>query len=130
MRLHLVYRSAPVENNAQRPAYYSKDACFGSFLTTLQYPNLPLGDVLFVNDGEIAGPRRKAMEKYGSVLELPRIGNAPSYRAILSLPDWRGWSDDDLLYLIEDDYLHVPDALSLLLQAADEIPHAAFFHAL
>ena len=127
MRLHVVYRSAPVENRAQRPAYYSKDACLGSFIGTLTTPGLPLGDVIFVNDGVIEGQRRAAMEKHGTVLELPCIGNGPSYRAVLSMPDWRGWDDDDLVYLVEDDYLHAPEALRLLVQAARELTRAAFF---
>lgn len=127
MRLHVVYRSAPVENNTARPPYYSKDACLGSFLVALDAARLPLGDVLFVNDGVIEGARRAAMENNGEVLELPRIGNAPSYRAVLSLVEWRGWPDGDLVYLVEDDYLHLPDALTHLNEAAKGISHAAFF---
>jgi hypothetical protein len=127
MRLHVVYRSALVENNAPRPPYYSKDACLGSFLSTLKTPGLPLGDVLFVNDDVIRGARGKAMEAHGEILELPKVGNAASYRAVLSLPDWRGWSDDDLVYFVEDDYLHVREALPRLLEAADHLGQAAFF---
>lgn len=127
MRLHVVYRSALVENDAPRPPYYSKDACLGSFLSTLRSPGLPLGDVLFVNDDVIPGARGRAMQEHGEVLELPKVGNAASYRAVLSLPDWRGWSDEDLIYFVEDDYLHVREALPRLLEAADHVSHAAFF---
>ncbi len=127
MRLHIVYRSALVENKAPRPPYYSKDACLGSFLSTLKAPGLPLGDVLFVNDDVIQGIRREAMDAHGEVIELPRVGNAASYRAVVSLPDWRGWSDDDLVYFVEDDYLHVREALPRLVEAAASVRRAAFF---
>ncbi len=127
MAFHFVYRSVGTENRKARPDYYSKDGCLGSFLVALEAVR-DCGDVIFLNDGPIPDHRRAAMS-IGMVLTLPDVGNVASFRAAISLTDWRGWAEDDLVYLCEDDYLHLPRALSEVERAFAQIQTAAYLSA-
>ena len=67
------------------------------------------------------------MEANGVVLETPGLGNSGSYRYAMSLLATRAWSDDDLVYFVEDDYLHYEHTLTELHAAAGAIASASYF---
>jgi hypothetical protein len=48
------------------------------------------------------------------------IGNAASFRHALRLATTSGFPDDDIVYFVEDDYLHTPDALVKLVEFFEE----------
>jgi hypothetical protein len=126
VKLHVVYRSSGGENLKQRPTFYSKILCLLSFLQTLA---LTGGDIqiIFLNDGAIPENRRRLMKMVGEPIEVPSVGKLRSYRAALGLVETRGWDDDDFVYVLEDDYLHVPGALSSLVAAVEQIQQAEYF---
>lgn len=126
MRLHAVYRSAPGGNRKARPPFYSKEIALRSF--TAAADELPDGERIFVNDGEIPAAQRSLIEATATeVIQLGGVGNARSYRACLALTDARSWSDDDIVYFAEDDYLYAPDAFRRLVAAVEQIPGGAYF---
>lgn len=63
------------------------------------------------------------------IIDIPGgpVGTQPSYVYALDLPDLLGWSDEDLVLYIEDDYLLAEDALVALAEAAAAIPEAGYF---
>lgn len=93
MRYHLVCRSSPGENRKGRPWFYSKAGALASPLNAAT--ELPPGDRIFVNDGEMPEPRASRIAAAGEVIELG-LGNARSYRACIALVDSRVWDDDDV----------------------------------
>jgi hypothetical protein len=123
--LHLVYRYAPGAGAKPRPTFFSKDSCLAAFLRTASA--VDGADITFLHDGEATPERRRQLSEWGELIELPSVGNARSKRAALSLLELRRWSDDDLVYFAEDDYLFVPDAFKRLLHAAAADPNAQFF---
>ena len=128
MQIHCVYRSVPTENGAPRPPFYSKDTALRSLLDAVRRCGDALGEVIFVNDGPgMARDRLSVMEANGVVLETPGLGNSGSYRYAMSLLATRAWSDDDLVYFVEDDYLHYEHALTELHAAAGAIASASYF---
>lgn len=125
MRYHLVCRSSPGENRKGRPWFYSKAGALASLLNAVT--ELPPGDRIFVNDGEMPEPRASRIAAAGEVIELGGVGNARSYRACIALVDSRVWDDDDVVYFAEDDYLYLEDAFARLVEAVEALPESSYF---
>jgi hypothetical protein len=126
MRLHVVCRSTGGENKKERPSYYSKVMCLVSLLRSIAEASQEI-DVVFLNDGPVPEDRLALMAQAGEVMELPEVGRVRSYWAALGLLATRKWDDGDLVYFVEDDYLHLPNALETLIAAAEELPWAPYF---
>jgi hypothetical protein len=127
--LHVVYRSFGGENAKGRPPYYSKLLCLASFVRaveTAQQAGVEV-EVVYLNDGSMPGDCLALMARSGEVVQRFGLGNKGSLRAALSLPAERNWSDDDLVWLAEDDYLYLPDALASLAAAPAAFPEAEYF---
>jgi hypothetical protein len=140
--LHVVYRSTGGENSKARPRFYGKTLALLSLLRALERTGATT-DVVFLNDGPIPAPRLELMCRSGrvrQVAELPlgvpdgalrhttsgSVGLTRSYLAALALPRDEGWSGEDVVYYVEDDYLHAPDAIELVAEAAAALPAAAY----
>jgi hypothetical protein len=126
VRLHVVYRSTSKENRKPRPAYYSKRDCLLSLLRA-RAACPEAGALVFVNDGELPEDRLGPMRSHGEVLAFPDLDMRRSYLGALDQVDRHGWADDDLVFLVEDDYLHREHALNELVAAARAIPGAHYF---
>lgn len=126
MKIHAVYRSSGGQNRKNRPPYFDKGVSLASFL--LAWSQLDdRGELLFLNDGPIPDDRLRLMAGAGTVLGESGLGNAGSYRRAVALAGGRGWDAGDLVYLCEDDYLHLPDAFRRLRDAAESIADAQYF---
>jgi hypothetical protein len=68
----------------------------------------------------------RLMDKYADeVRYVEEKGNAPTFRAAI---DWvRDMPKDSLVYLSEDDYLYMPEALPELMLAVDAFPDVEYF---
>ena len=143
MRIHVVYRSTGTENRKARPAFYNKLLSLLSFLRALEACDAPV-ETVFLNDGPIPGERLELMRSAGEVVALARASSSPyrrvlphttmggvgvtrSYLAALSLVEARGWPDDELVYFVEDDYLHHPQALARLFEVTGAFRQASYF---
>lgn len=118
MRLRIIYRSYGGENMKNRPPYFGKALALQSLLRAAEAVD---ADILFMNDGPIPEERLSLMRDAGEVVTLPSVGMRRSYVEGLRVPARRGWSDDDLVWFSEDDYLYVPEALVLLREAATQL---------
>lgn len=125
MGLHVVYRSTGPANRKNRPPFFSKALSLASLLHSAQRCADP-PDLVFVNDGPMPDARLATMQAWGRVVPLPGLGNSGSYRRAVSVPAGEGWEGEDLVYLCEDDYLHLPDALPTLVAAAPGLPSAGY----
>lgn len=141
MKLHAIYRSTGKEHAKPKPAYYSKLLCLLAFLRSREECK-DVGELIFLNDGPIADDILEVMASSGEVVALsddhaglpPRIyahasygaGIARSYLGAIGLVDTRRWRDDDVVYLVEDDYLHRAEAVSCLWDAARTLPQASY----
>lgn len=127
MTIHLVYRSYGGENFKDRPAYYSKWLTLLSFVRAVE--RVAEADVVFVNDGPIPADRLAVMSRAGRVISVGDVpsGMRASYVFALGLPDREGWSDDDTVMFIEDDYLFTDDAFVVLADAVHNLPEADYF---
>lgn len=124
MALRVVYRSYGGENMKGRPAYYSKLLCLLSFLRALEAVD---ADVVFLNDGPVPQDRLDLMRRYGTTVDLPRVGMRGSYRAALELATDGRWPAGDVVWFSEDDYLYLPEALERLVRAVEALDAAEYF---
>ena len=126
MRLHVLYRSYGGENRKGRPPYYSKHVSLLSFLRSLE--NAPGLDVSFINNGPIPADRLELMQATGArILQIDKPAMRPSYRFALNYAMKSDWADDDVVYLVEDDYLHLPEALAVLDKSVRALPEISYF---
>jgi hypothetical protein len=123
MTLRVVYRSAqsPGKN---RPAFFDPILGLRSFLRSLAALREDV-HVTFLNDGPVAEERVELMRGAGEIVCLDGLGNSGSHRQALALLE-RTAGDDDLVYVVEDDYLHLEEALPALVAAAAELPQADY----
>jgi hypothetical protein len=121
-----VYRSYGGENVKGRPAYYSKALSLASFLRATEHASVT---PVFLNDGPIDAELVAQMSRHGDVVQLSArpLGMRASYRAALEHPLKSGWSDSDVVYFCEDDYLHRAEAFIELGRAAASIRGADYF---
>jgi len=126
VKLHVIYRLYGGDNTKVRPPYYSKSACLVSALHAAEQAD---ADVVVLADGPIPDDLRALALKKARVVDIPDgpIGMRSSFMYGLRYSDAAGWSDDDLVYFCEDDYLHVKHAMVELLAAAESIPTAHYF---
>jgi hypothetical protein len=124
--LHVIYRSYGGENAKGRPAFYDKTIALVSLLRAVSELE-GAGEIVFVNDGPIPDERLRLMERSGEVVARSQLGMRGSLRAALALPAERGWAEDDLVWIAEDDYLYRPNAFTGLSAAATAFPDAAYF---
>lgn len=122
--LQVVYRSHGADNRKNRPPYYSKAVALASFLRA--WEQAPV-EVVFLNDGPVPADRLRMMEQAGEVVELPSVGMRGSHFHALGLGRARGWPDESVAYLCEDDYLFAPQALRRLAAAVTEQPDIDYF---
>jgi hypothetical protein len=129
-----VFRAAAGENRKRRPPYYSKLRCLASFVRAVE--RCPEVEVVFLNDGEMPPERLELMKVSGEVVSLPplppeqRTGRMPLFRSCMSaleLVEEREWSDADVVYFAEDDYLYLPEAFERLVEGVEWLEQASYF---
>jgi hypothetical protein len=126
-RLKIVVRSYGGENQKNRPPYYSKLLGLASVVRAAEA--VPESQIVFLNDGPVPDDRLALMERAGEVRQLapePQ-GMRVSYLHALDLPEQLGWTDDDVVLFVEDDYLFTADAFVSLVDAIDALPDASYF---
>jgi hypothetical protein len=124
--LRILYRAAPGGNRKTRPPWFSKWLCLGSFLRAAEA--LPPGtiDLVFLCDGPLHPSVSSAMTRFGQVEVLGRLGNSRSYLHALRTATAPAVLPGDGIYLVEDDYLHLPGALTGLASALAQAPDGTY----
>ena len=123
MPIHILYRACATDKPAIRPEYYSKLLCAKSLLRAISVAPIESVHVIFDGDEHSecvnvfvqASPRVR-------LTRLAHVGNSASFQFALSTA--LALSSNDVVYFVEDDYLHTPEALSKLAAAFDDL-HAA-----
>jgi hypothetical protein len=127
-RLYVFYRSYGGENSKGRPAWYSKRAGLLSLLSAAQRCPIPV-ELTFINDGPLPEHLTATMREHGTVVQVDAGSNRGSFIKTVGMAAKATKSDDDWIWLAEDDYLYHPDALRTLVelprQAADYVTLAA-----
>jgi hypothetical protein len=121
MNLHVIYRSVGAENAKPRPPCYAKLTSLYSFLRAREACPAP-GELLFLNDGPIPPAQLATMRSVGEIVPIDGLELHLSYWKAIDLALARGWADDDIVYLGEDDYLYRREVFTGIRDAADRLP--------
>ena len=123
MKIHILYRHYNVEdkgNTYNRPYWFDYEKCFVNLLNTIEGKNVSLHVIM---DGDVnknfIGKYKdrytlhsiKAGDYYGSYLE--------TYKYIKTL----NINDDDLIYFLENDYLHVDNWVDEIIRLFQTYPY-------
>lgn len=120
MRLHVIYRLAPGDGKkAYRPPYFSKENCLKSFqVAYAQLDDSFKGDLVYLLDGELPDHFASMFKKNDcEIVQLGGKGNSASLSYAHKLALENSWSETDVIYFAEDDYLYVPEAFKELVSA-------------
>ena len=127
MKLHVLLRLTPSENRKNRPEWYSKESSFRSLLAAIAVGResgleIELTAVVDLASGKsLSAPITELLGQTDRIVPIVGGNAAKSWRPVVRyVRDHVAFADDDLLYFIEDDYLHLPDALVLLTQGTAE----------
>jgi dTDP-4-amino-4,6-dideoxygalactose transaminase len=113
--IHIIYRYVQGDNHKPRPPYYSKAVCLESLLNASRLVQASTGTLL--SDGPIDSIARELIGSAWSIREVPKAGLHESF--LLALEVAAALPADEWVYLVEDDYLHVADALRKLSEVAE-----------
>jgi hypothetical protein len=124
MRLHVVYRLYPGENDKRRPDYHSKALCLASAVRSMQQvPDARL--VLLVDAVELPDELAAVVPAGADIHYLGGIGNARSYQRQMELVG--ALPPDDVVYLSEDDYLYCREGFPVLVAGILALTDAEYF---
>lgn len=115
--IHVVSRHcefSEISKDKKRPSWFSKEKCFDNLLTTSDQQEL---DLSIVFDGNIT--THFLADKLCNIKDLKlklvnvRSGAKSYIEAIDHIVD-SPWKDHEIVYLLEDDYLHKPNWMKIL----------------
>ena len=110
MALYYLYRISDKGNTAGKLPHATKLHCFKNFIEHFGMQNL----LVFADN--CLNETLKGMKDLGAeVTVLDNLGNAGSFQYILDYAI-NNLKEDDQVYLIEDDYLHLPNSRQILLE--------------
>jgi len=113
-----MYRACSGECMEIRPAFFSKLRCLKNFLWVLR--QVTSASFCLIYDGELREDFRTLVEPIGEIDVLSNVGNSGSFwhafQKALTFPD------SDIIYFVEDDYLHCLEAIVKLVECFEDVP--------
>ena len=105
MKIHIYYRHAVTNNPGRyRPHWFSYENCFKNLLHTIEkYDNI---DLTLALDGDINQDFTKNYQDKFSLFSTNYRSSLLSYRALLEYIKEQPMESDELIYFLENDYLH------------------------
>lgn len=118
MRISLIYRCCETDTKGPaRPKYFSKLNCLNNMLDVFKYNDKPKEvevKIHAIHDGP-CGPLHEQLEWCDVEIEKINV-NSNAQSLELSLGFASGLYETDIIYFLEDDYLHTDNALKVLLE--------------
>lgn len=105
MKINIYYRHAVINNiNQYRPSWFSYENCFKNLLHTIEkYDNVNL---TLAVDGDINQDFIKNYQDKFTIFSTNYQSSLLSYRALLEYIKNQHMQPDELIYFLENDYLH------------------------
>jgi len=114
--LQIFYRYCAIENKKPRPSFFSKVNCLKNFL--IAFDRIEDAKLTFFSDGPVSPEVLEVLKDKAEIIELPSLGNEKSFIHVLN--ETLKVDKEDLIYMVEDDYIHTPDSLEKLLECDKE----------
>lgn len=122
-KIDIIYRCCEVDTKKEaRPKWFSKTNCLTNFLDVFKYSNEARNydiKIHAVHDGSCGLLHQYLEESDVSIEKIDYRDNAKSLEFCLDLG--AGLPQTDIIYFLEDDYLHAEDALDVLVEGFDVV---------
>lgn len=112
--IHIINRHCRFSNisfNKDRPSYFSREKCFKNLINTIESDNNIKLHILF--DGDPSG---HFLEDNNSLIKLNSGSGAKSFVDAITYAITVSSNDEDIIYFVEDDYLHRPEWQKILIE--------------
>lgn len=118
MKMDIIYRCCEAEVQPPfkfiRPQWFSKFKCLETFLNAVDYAKDYIGNIVFLHDGE----RGDLYKKIPSTYNIEFINVKNNEKSLLQTFDIADTLTNDLIYFVEDDYLHLPQSIKTIFHGA------------
>jgi hypothetical protein len=118
MKIDLIYRCCESEVNPPfkfiRPSWFSKLKCLDTFLSAVKHSESYINSIVFLHDGDKGTLSDSIPSRYNTEFINVRSNEKSLLRTFDIADDLQG----DVIYFIEDDYLHLPHSISTVLNGA------------
>ncbi len=126
-KLHIFYRHVHIDhpNLKNREKWFSFESCFKNLIVSISQDAIPLDidlTVMFDGDEESYGKdfladfmRKYSQQSRGAKVEINIFKGGSDKNSSLETLSYvmrKNYSDDDWIYFLENDYLHIPDWVS------------------
>lgn len=122
--LHIIKRHcnySPQSAHKKRPDWFSHENCCNNFMHTLTL-NKELYDISILFDGDISAHFLKDFNHpKATITQINGGTGAKSYLSMIEFVEKQNYADDDIIYFVEDDYLHVPGWADVLLHVFNTV---------
>ena len=110
--MKVIYRTSDAGYNKVKPDYIDNEKCLENFRNRFKNPDIIIAD----NVKEEDHLHQIKMIPDCQVHETNLGSGAASFRYALDLIKKSEWDDGEIVYIVENDYLHVPDSLWIMLE--------------
>lgn len=115
--IQVLLRHCTKPNNSKpRPEWFSYQYIFDHFK---KYANPVFVDITILLDGKIKDHYIK-YEESDNVIETEGGSDAASLLNVLDYFKHQNWDDETIVYILEDDYIHEPGWVNIMLEAFNE----------
>lgn len=122
-KLHIFYRHVHIEksNQKMRPTWFSFENCFTNLISSISNDDLKLKiDLVIMFDGDentfnkdflshILNQKKIKESIDIEVVKFQGGSDGKSFHTTIDYANKKRYSDNDLIYFLENDYLHVPN---------------------
>ena len=111
MKLHIFYRLSDKGNRKNKPDYINLENCFKNFCSVFSDCNI----IVVADNIEESTYNFLSSHISKERIHLTKLGNSGSFRYALDNAI-SNFDDEDIIYFVEDDYVHIPDSNNILLE--------------
>ncbi len=112
--MKVILRTTSNQAGKHRPEWFSYESCFRSLYN--QDPGL----TVFFDGAPETVPEYISKTDVTTVFCENGGSETKSFRSLLTFLQKQAWPNNEIVYIVEDDYLHRPEALKILQEAFDE----------
>lgn len=107
--------SSAISRHKSRFPHFSREACYRNLLQTADFERVNLTCLLDVANGSKQDHFLRTEERH-PVIEIQEGSEAGSFLRLLDIVSERHFTPETILYFVEDDYLHRPGWVDILLE--------------
>lgn len=116
--MKVFFRTTSNQAGKFRPDWFSYEKCFNNFSKEFKDD-----DVTLFFDGDSSG------RSYSEDIKVVHVNEGSETKSFLKLIDYileQNYKDDEIIYIVEDDYLHRPGSSKVLKEAFEQFPNAYY----